>query len=134
MVMGSCLCGGISFEVEEPIAGIEICYCTQCRKAQGAPLAANIPVLSEQLHWHKDQDLMKAYESSPGKRRFFCTVCGSPMFSERDSLPGVMRLRAGLLDEPISVRPISQAYVADRCSWWELQEGIPDYPGSKPHT
>ncbi|HBS15496.1 GFA family protein, partial [Alloalcanivorax venustensis] len=28
---GSCLCGGIAFEVRGPLAPIQVCHCQQCR-------------------------------------------------------------------------------------------------------
>ena len=64
----------------------------------------------------------------PGKRRVFCGVCGSPVLSQRDSLPGVVRIRAGLLDEPVATAPAFHMHVASRCSWWPLQDDLPQHP------
>jgi hypothetical protein len=44
MHTGGCLCGGIRFRVQGNLAPIELCHCSQCRKAQGGPFASNIPV------------------------------------------------------------------------------------------
>ena len=40
---GSCLCGGISFNINIPLKSIEVCHCMQCRKAQGSTIAAVTP-------------------------------------------------------------------------------------------
>ncbi|TAK97019.1 MAG: GFA family protein [Aquabacterium sp.] len=126
---GSCLCGGIRFRIRGELPPIQICYCSQCRKAQGAAFASNVPVQSCNFELVGGQDLMKAYEATPGKRRWFCGCCGSPIYSERDSLPGVLRVRIGTVDEPIQARPAFHAHVESKCSWWELpDDGLPRYP------
>lgn len=122
---GSCLCEGVRFTVEGELARVQICYCTQCRRAQGSAFGANIPVETSRLNFVSGLSLLKRYESSPGKTRVFCSACGSPVFSERASLPGVVRLRAGLLAEPVDSRVGSHAYVDSKASWWEADDRLP---------
>ena len=38
---GSCLCGGVRYELTAELGPIEVCYCRMCRKASGGPLATN---------------------------------------------------------------------------------------------
>ena len=129
MNTGSCLCGGVRFRIHGELAPIQICYCSQCRKAQGTPFASNIPVSKSALEWLSGQELLTCYSSSPGKGRWFCSRCGSPVFSARDGLPDVLRLRAGTLDEPVTTRPAIHFYTESRCSWWDLpDDGLPRYP------
>jgi len=118
MVTGSCLCGGIRFQITQALALVQICHCQQCRKAQGTPFASNIPVDRSAFEWLAGEELLQGYESSPGKSRHFCQRCGSPVFSARSSLPGVMRVRAGLLDEPLEAHVGSESHVDTRCTWW----------------
>ncbi|MBX3622129.1 MAG: GFA family protein [Rhizobacter sp.] len=129
---GSCLCGGIAFRVTGELAPIQICHCTQCRKAQGSAFAANLPVAREAFHLDCGTELVTEYESSPGKKRAFCRRCGSPLYSRRDAVPGVLRLRAGLLDEPVSARPAVHYCVADKASWWAIDDELPQWPGAAP--
>ncbi len=129
-VSGSCLCGGVRFRLIPPLAPVQICHCSQCRKAQGGPFATNIPVQAAQIEWLSGQELLSSYESTPGKQRVFCKVCGSPLYSCRSSLPGVYRIRAGLLDEPVPVERAFHAYVDSACSWWRLDDDLPQFPGA----
>ena len=129
---GSCLCGGVRFEIAGPLAPIQICYCSQCRKAQGGPLGSNIPVKVDQLTWLAGRDLLREYESSPGKLRAFCSHCGSPVYSARPSKPEVLRIRAGLLDEPVATPVELHQHLASRCSWWpEPDDELPHFDGPK---
>lgn len=101
---GNCLCGGVQFKIQGPLAPIQICHCSQCRKAQGAPIATNTPVSIAAFELTNGQDLLSEFESSPGKVRVFCSRCGSPVFSRKDTTPGILRIRAGLINEPLEVR------------------------------
>lgn len=132
MVNGSCLCGAVAFEVSGALAPIQVCHCGQCRKAQGGPFATNIPVNREDFRLLRGEDRLRAFESSPGKRRWFCVTCGAPIYSERDSLPGVLRLRAGTLDGDLPVAPEGHYHVASKANWWPLEEGLPCFPQGKP--
>jgi hypothetical protein len=125
---GSCLCGGIRFRVDSQLEPIQLCYCIQCQKAQGGAFAAVVPVAAAAFRLLGGEHLLKPYESSPGKERVFCSRCGSPIFSRRASLPSVVRVRAGLFDEPLPVRPARHAYTASKCNWWTIDDDLPQYP------
>ena len=128
MTTGSCLCGGIQFEISGDLAPIQVCHCSQCRKAQGGPVATNIPVDVAALKIIQGSELIKEFESTPGKVRAFCTECGSPLFSKRSSKPGVVRIRAGSLDGDLATAPVFHFYVASKANWWPISDGLPQYP------
>ncbi len=132
MHTGGCLCGAIRYRIEGPLAPIQLCHCGQCRKAQGGPFASNIPVSADSFEMLQGGAQLSAYESSPGKRRWFCGDCGSPLYSESDAIPGVLRLRAGTLDSPVESRPASHAYVASKADWWTINDELPQHPGARP--
>ena len=125
---GSCLCQGVTFTVSGELPPIQVCYCSQCRRAQGGPVATNLPVAEAQVTWLTGLELMQRFESSPGKLRCFCKVCGSPLFSQRDSLPEVLRLRAGLLAEPVKATVGLHFYHDSKASWWPGADDAPKYP------
>ena len=125
---GSCQCGQVSFRIDSELEPIQLCYCAQCRKAHGGAFAAVIPVDVSAFHLLGGAQVLKAYESSPGKERVFCGQCGSPVYSRRPALPSVLRIRAGLIDEPISARPAWHAHTGSKCSWWSIDDDLPQYP------
>ena len=128
MYTGSCLCGGIRFQIKSELAPIELCHCQQCRKAQGVAFATNSPISSDAFTLVSGDALLAEYESSPGKKRAFCRRCSSPIYSLRMSVPGVLRVRVGLIDGPLAVRPVAHAYVASRCNWWPINDSLPQFP------
>ncbi|MDX1817155.1 MAG: GFA family protein [Marinobacter sp.] len=131
MKTGSCLCGAITFQLAGKLAPIEICHCSQCRKAQGGPFATNIPVPTDQFHFLQGEDALSVYESSPGKERAFCSRCGSPIFSRRVARPDVLRVRAGLINGPLNTPLDSHAFTDSGADWWQIQDDLPQHPGAR---
>jgi hypothetical protein len=124
---GSCLCGEVRFRIEGELAPIQVCHCQQCRKAQGGPFAAVIPVAASAFQWVSGEELLKSYESSQGKQRLFCGCCGSPVLSRRHALPDVVRVRVGLINEPLGVGIAWHAYTGSKCDWWSIEGDAPQY-------
>jgi hypothetical protein len=127
MYTGNCLCGAISFTITAELEAVQICHCSQCRKAQGTPFASNIPVNEADLVLNSGREQIRSFESSPGKERCFCETCGSPVFSRLATLPGVVRVRAGLINEPLRTGPIAHFYVGSKCNWWSISDDLPQF-------
>jgi hypothetical protein len=122
-----CLCEGVKFRITGELAPIQLCQCSQCRRAQGTPFATNMPVARADFHLDRGAELLNEYESSPGKKRAFCSRCGSPVYSRRDEIPDVLRIRAGLLNEALPVRVQAHFCVASKANWWPIDDGLPQF-------
>ena len=46
-ISGSCLCGGVRFEIEKAVGPVEICHCNRCRKTTGSASLPAIGVMTE---------------------------------------------------------------------------------------
>jgi hypothetical protein len=132
MYTGSCLCGGVQFRIEGELAPIQVCHCQQCRKAQGTPFATNIPVPAARFEIRSGRELLSAYESSLGKQRVFCSRCGSPLYSRRDTAPDVVRIRAGTINEALATRPIAHFYTGSKSNWWDIRDDLPQFEAGAP--
>lgn len=129
---GQCLCGGIRVQVDGTLPPIQVCHCRMCQRAQGGAFAAVLVLPRAAVQVTDPEGLLTAYDSSPGKQRLFCRRCGSPVFSRRGTLPGVLRVRAGLLDPPLRTRIAWHAYTDEACDWWPGDEDAPRFPGAAP--
>jgi hypothetical protein len=112
MIKGNCFCGGISYEYYGEIEEISMCHCSQCRKAQGSAFVAISPVEST-------------------KFQIFCSNCGSPIYSARDDLPEVKRLRLGTLDTLVQCSNKYHVHIASKAPWYELIDQLPKYTEGK---
>lgn len=111
---GNCLCGGVRYVLRGELGPITPCHCSQCRKAQGGAVqggaaAADSPVCTAEFEITQGRDLLRAWESSPGKERVFCGRCGAPLYSRRVAETDFPRLRIGSLDAPVGPRPMSSS-------------------------
>lgn len=132
MLTGSCLCGGIRYEYHGSIQEISMCHCAQCRKATGSAYIAVSPVHTSRFKIIKGAELLKAFQSSPNKARVFCSNCGSPIYSKRDDLPEVRRLRLGTVETPFECSNAYHIFVDSKAQWEDIMDGLPKYSGFKP--
>ena len=87
MIEGSCLCGAVRYSVAEAAGPLVHCHCRTCRKAHGAAFSTVLPVRANGFRWLSSEARLAHFESSPGKKRWFCSRCGSQLISTRDALP-----------------------------------------------
>ena len=119
---GSCLCGEVSYQYSGSLRQFIMCHCNQCKRASGTAFTSNVIANSEGIKW-EGKDLIREFESSPGKFRGFCQLCGSSMYSRRTNLPTQVRLRVGTMSSfPYNLKPIAHIFCSDIASW----ETIPD--------
>lgn len=129
---GSCLCGAVRFEITGDLKPIQLCHCGDCRKAQGTPFGANMPVAADKFRLISGQETLRAYESSKGKERVFCGTCGSPILSRLTAKPEIVRVRAGTLDAPVRAPLAFHFHVASKADWWPITDQLKQYPNERP--
>lgn len=129
---GSCLCGGVRYVLRGELGPITLCHCAQCRKAQGGAAVAAAPVKAAEFEITSGAELLRAFESSPGKERVFCARCGSPLYSRRAAEPDFLRLRLGTLDTPAGKKPSAHIWVGGKADWDDICDDIPQYDGYEP--
>ncbi|HEX5276731.1 MAG TPA: GFA family protein [Fluviicoccus sp.] len=132
MLTGSCLCNGIRYEYHGQIEEISMCHCSMCRKAQGSAYVAVSPVPAERFRIVQGRELLKEYRAVPHKARVFCSQCGSPLYSARDDLPGVIRLRLGTIETPFRCENAYHIYIDSKADWETVADDLPRYSAMKP--
>ena len=137
MIMGSCLCGAVAFEIDGRLTPIQYCHATRCRKATGAAFAAEVAAKASQLRWLRGRDLVTVYEAPllrepPPYRTAFCRVCGSPVPVALEGTDLVV-LHAGVLDGDVTTRPFRHAYVGQGASWHTITDDLPRFEHRAPH-
>jgi hypothetical protein len=126
MVKGSCLCGGVQYEIDGEMQLMANCHCSMCRKHHGAPFVSFVGVNGSDFHWVKGEDLLVSYQSSPTNARAFCRVCGSSLPN-----PGpageIFYLPAGTLDDDPGARPAGHIFVGSKAPWVEISDELPQF-------
>lgn len=127
MNQGSCLCGAVRYEFEGEIGPVMMCHCRPCRKANGSAFNAATGVRTEDFRLLSGQEALAEFSSSPGVYRVFCGKCGSPLYSRRDAMPELLRLRVGTLDTPVP-EPSAHIFVSEKAEWFPICDSLPQYP------
>ena len=127
MYQGGCLCDGVRFEISDGIRDIVFCHCSQCRKVQGSAYATNGVVDRDSFTLVKGKELLTAYESSPGKVKYFCRCCGSPIYSDNAQQPDIVRIRLGSIESDIRERPMCHIFVGSKANWETITDDLPQF-------
>jgi hypothetical protein len=126
-VKGSCLCGGIQYEVTGSFGRVVHCHCSMCRKATGAAFRSRAAVPASAFHWLAGETLVSKYESSPGETRTFCRVCGATLPTFFRDHPEQIGLPLGTLDDDPGVRPSAHVFVGSKAPWFEITDDLPQF-------
>jgi hypothetical protein len=129
---GRCLCGGVRLRITGKLGPAGFCHCKQCQRASGSAFASNAPVRTAYFAIASGAELVREYESSPGKYRAFCSRCGSPVYSRRDDEPDVRRVRLGTIDGDPGRRPLVHVWVSAKAPWYAIHDGLPQYAEGLP--
>jgi hypothetical protein len=125
---GSCLCGGVRYDIRGALHGALNCHCNMCRKAHGAAFRSRAGVRAKEFRWTQGEDLVAWYETSPGTHRGFCRVCGTKLLSRFDFDPDWHGLPLGALDADPGVKPGRHVFVAFKAPWVEITDSLPQHP------
>ena len=128
MIRGSCLCGGIRYEITGELLSISNCHCRMCQKAHGAAFASYAEAKVADLRVTHGQELISRYRSSPEAQRSFCSRCGSNLFFEPDETPNLFWVAAGGFDSEIQLRPSSHIFIDSKAPWFEINDDLPQHP------
>jgi hypothetical protein len=127
MVRGSCLCGGIQYEISGALYDSLNCHCSMCRKAHGAAFRSRARVRTADFRLTAGEHLLTFYKSSPGHHRGFCRVCGSPVLIKFDADHSFISLPLGALDDDPGIRPEMHVYVASKAPWFTISDDLPQF-------
>jgi hypothetical protein len=130
-ISGSCLCGGVTFEIDRAVGPAEFCHCTRCRKVSGSASLLTFRVQTADYRFLTGRELVKGYEAPilyrpPAYRVTFCSVCGTPVpppEPEGESL----EIPAGTLDGDPGIRPDKHIFVEFMPVWDDLRAELPAY-------
>jgi hypothetical protein len=131
---GGCLCGGVRFEVAEPLVSAGYCHCTRCQRRTGTAASAQARIAPGSLRVLAGEELVRWYEPEDGFLKAFCSACGSALFSRHPERQEVMSVRLGAFDTDPGIRPSYRQFVAYAAAWEPIpDDGLEHHPESRPH-
>jgi len=132
MYHGKCLCGEVEIQISGGITDIIHCHCSLCRKNSGTAYATNGFIESVALEITAGKNNLNCFSYKPGRNRYFCSTCGSPVYSSNEQDPTRFRIRLGIVDSDIDERPISHNFVSSKANWEHMDAELPRYDAFEP--
>jgi hypothetical protein len=119
---GSCLCGGVRFELTEAPDSLRYCHCKSCKKLSGGAATVNGRVRSSSIRIVEGEDLLQTFEPAEGTAKTFCMSCGSNLFGGGWPESETCSVRATAIDGPFDARPSAHIFVRSVAYWETLPE------------
>jgi len=123
------MCGGVRFEVDEPLVSAAWCHCTRCQRRTGTAASAQARIVPGSLRVVKGEPLLREYRPDRGWGKVFCGECGSSLWSRSPEDPELLGVRLGAFDGDPGIRPSARQFVAYAAPWDTIpDDGLPRFP------
>jgi hypothetical protein len=130
-IRGSCLCGGVNFEIDKAVGPVEFCHCNRCRKVSGSTGMLAIGVRTADFRLLSGRDLIRSFAAPilyapPPYHSSFCSNCGSPVpVAEPEG--EWFEIPVGTLDDDPGLRPDKHIFRELAPAWADLPTELPTY-------
>lgn len=128
---GSCLCGAVRYTVSVPVSELRACHCVHCQKASGAGGSVNAVLASDAFRITQGTPKRYAAKADSGRTlyRFFCGDCGSPLYGQRETNPGMVVVRAGTFDNAPDMKITANIWTKSARPWSYIDPASQQVPG-----
>ena len=101
-------------------------------RISGSVYSTNIVVKDDSFKWtgNKPKEYTKTADSGQKITSYFCPDCGTTLTRSTGSFPGMLVVKAGVLDQLVDVaKPDAELYTTHRVSWLPKYDGTSDVQG-----
>jgi len=121
-LQGSCLCGGVRFELTGEFEPGSFCHCASCKRISGGVGTANGWAPTDSINIVDGADLVRTYQPDEGRAKTFCSRCGSNLFGGGWPEAEIASVRLPAIDSPFEGSPRRHIYTRSVAAW----ETLPD--------
>jgi hypothetical protein len=119
---GTCLCGGVKFEVDAEPESLRVCHCTSCKKLAGSGATVNFGAPADAIRIVAGEDLLQSFTPPDGSAKTFCRVCGTNLFGAGWPESGRASVRVPTIEDPVDAKVGVHLFVRSLAPW----EMLPD--------
>jgi hypothetical protein len=132
-VSGRCLCEAVRYDITGNAVFAAKCHCRDCQKLSGSGYMFviaypedSVTITGPMTYYEKVADNgMNVHER-------YCGDCSSRIGARCDSMPGLVLIAAGSLDDPDAASPEMEIFTAKANHWDLLDESLPKFEGMPP--
>lgn len=128
VMRGSCLCGGVQFELTQQFDIVVHCHCASCKKLSGGGATTVGRVATDAIRILEGEELLQTYQPDEGSAKTFCSACGSNLFGGGWPATPVAVVRLTTLDSGLDQKPAAHIFVRSVAHWEALpDDGLPRF-------
>ena len=127
-MQGSCLCGGVRFELTESFIAVVHCHGASCKKLSGGIGTTSGLVPTSAIRILEGGELLTTFHPVEGRAKTFCSACGSNLFGAGYPDSEASAVRLPTLDSGLEQEPRAHIFVRSVAPWETLPEdGLPRF-------
>jgi len=128
---GGCQCGAVRYESTRAPLALYVCHCLECRKQSASAFGMSfiVPRAGFRLIAGEPKRWMRRADSGRHVHCFFCPVCGTRLWHERDGVADSLSIKAGSLDEPVDFSAAIHIWTARKLTGLSVPEAAAQFPG-----
>ncbi len=125
ILVGSCECGAVRYQVADEFLYAANCHCSRCRAATGSAFKSFAGIEREKLDITSGRDaLLVVGDATLNDTR--CSTCGSLLFSVVRA-GAYVHVALGSLVDPPGIRPTHHIFVGSKAAWFEITDDLPQF-------
>ena len=126
-ISGQCLCGEIKYEIANAPAMTAVCHCKNCQRQGGSAFSTVAKVAKSDFSITGEPKLYTDADTDSGNpmERYFCSRCGSPIYSAPSASPDTIFLKTGTMDDTSGFTPQCHVWCCTKQNWLELPDDVP---------
>ena len=125
-ILGGCSCGAIRYEATSGPRVSYNCHCRECQKFTGTAFMSAFMVPVESFTITKGEPTFYTVGADSGGQisRGFCKTCGSPVMAKFTSMPDLVAIASGSLDDPLQHKPALDMYTSMALPWVAMDPAL----------
>jgi hypothetical protein len=125
---GGCSCGEVRYRLTSEPLFTHCCHCLSCQRQTGSAFVINLLIEADRVELlaGAPQPVDVPRDDGSTQRIFRCPTCQVAVYSQY-TLPEVLFVRGGTLDDPSRVAPDVHIYTRSKLSWVALPESVPAF-------
>jgi hypothetical protein len=119
---GRCACGAVRYRLRDTPLIVHACHCLDCQRLTGSAFVINLWIERElvELRGAAPQSFRLAGGSGRVHDVFFCSACGTTVWSRYAGAGDSLFVRGGTLERPAEIEPDVHIYTRSKLPWIEL--------------
>jgi hypothetical protein len=139
MIRGSCLCGGVAYEIDGRVSPIQLCHARRCRKMSASTFRAEAAVKKEALRFVRGEELVTVYAAPilrepPAFKSRFCKVCGTPVPGELEGTGFAVVYPSQFDEGDAELAAFRHIFVSQNAPWLPIADDLPQFDERPPEA